>query len=472
MIPSHWMSCCPPEDVILHHILHHNDDPPEGMDFCSATELREYVLDAWRGEHQEFLTYIMSGVRCNLDKLISDISTGRPIEPLSLLMIATLLRIPLCLHLRTRQERNYMASCEEGRLCVAVMASKQYVVLERIPVPATPRMEVILDEWGTSVQEFAGHIAEKFNLVAATVQPGKLLPAGPPATSDEERARRREIMRLTCRVKAERKALEGLEQQVEEKREVLSGLEHQITLQTVLRQTLQRPTSTTAVQAKPETTESSFQTRPLSPQPGPSQVKDEEAGETDVPAESPEPADDPVLPPEAALEQLQDIDIASIQVPTTRGKGKGKGIGKRSQKDTKPAAPPAKKSKSEPSGSQQLRAPKVEGKCHACKYCEKTFPTVSNLNRHVKGVHSQSYDHKCEECDAAYMYKSELEHHVRVIHGGEGIFACEKCGKKYSSKQALERHSETHSGQMFACMKCGEKFNSSYKRYVHMKKHD
>ncbi|XP_054626720.1 oocyte zinc finger protein XlCOF7.1-like [Dunckerocampus dactyliophorus] len=90
---------------------------------------------------------------------------------------------------------------------------------------------------------------------------------------------------------------------------------------------------------------------------------------------------------------------------------------------------------------------KADMTCHAddarwkCSQCDKTFPTKSHLNRHVK------------------------------IHTDEKLFICSVCGKRFSQRGYLKRHTRTHTEKRFSCSLCDKRFASMYRLKVHIRAH-
>ena len=60
----------------------------------------------------------------------------------------------------------------------------------------------------------------------------------------------------------------------------------------------------------------------------------------------------------------------------------------------------------------------------SCKYCDKEFGTLGNLNRHCRDVHNidvnqytyEKYFNKCNECKVSFAYIKDLRMHLEKDH--------------------------------------------------------
>eukprot|EP00124_Ichthyophonus_hoferi_P004774 Ihof_evm2s573 gene=Ihof_evmTU2s573 len=91
---------------------------------------------------------------------------------------------------------------------------------------------------------------------------------------------------------------------------------------------------------------------------------------------------------------------------------------------------------------------------HLCPHCEKDFPNLSSLNKHLTS-HSQDRPHDCIVCSKKFKRFDHLSSHM-LTHRGEKPFMCsyEQCQKRYSDQRSLKRHLEknhSNSGTANVC---------------------
>ena len=52
-----------------------------------------------------------------------------------------------------------------------------------------------------------------------------------------------------------------------------------------------------------------------------------------------------------------------------------------------------------------------------CKYCEKLFSQISNLNVHIESIHDKK-KHKCPICGYAFTEQGNMKKHIKKTHEG------------------------------------------------------
>lgn len=104
-----------------------------------------------------------------------------------------------------------------------------------------------------------------------------------------------------------------------------------------------------------------------------------------------------------------------------------------------------------------------------CSYCNSTFASRGNLQRHVQNMHGANERNRCEECGSSFSSKFNLNRHVDNVHRRNVSFLCDRCDQSFTAKESLERHVvEVHRGIVpYKCQLCQEAFA----RKSHLKDH-
>lgn len=117
---------------------------------------------------------------------------------------------------------------------------------------------------------------------------------------------------------------------------------------------------------------------------------------------------------------------------------------------------------------------------HECKYCHKSFTTISNYNQHVlqhqlqngeltaKEAHDILVDITCTLCEKVFSSRQTLKTHMN-LHSDKK-YACDQCGKKFTFRGNLKSHQRSHSGERpFECHLCSKTFafRNSLKEHIY-----
>ncbi|XP_044743907.1 zinc finger protein 391-like [Chrysoperla carnea] len=105
-----------------------------------------------------------------------------------------------------------------------------------------------------------------------------------------------------------------------------------------------------------------------------------------------------------------------------------------------------------------------------CEQCGQSFTTKSNLECHMKTVHSQERPYRCEQCPKRFKNMKTLNDHLKT-HLGLRL-KCNNCDKLFSCKASLKRHSSIHSGLLpFECSFCNKRFRIAETLKIHVRQH-
>ncbi|XP_055515429.1 zinc finger and BTB domain-containing protein 40 isoform X1 [Leucoraja erinacea] len=112
--------------------------------------------------------------------------------------------------------------------------------------------------------------------------------------------------------------------------------------------------------------------------------------------------------------------------------------------------------------AQNHRSPKFA--TLTCSACEKSFASMTALNKHVKSDHSDMKMLECEECNETFASQALLHVHTKSKHSGIHPFKCTYCPSTFRFPGALQHHLSTeHSTQQtstFLCGDCAQLFGS------------
>ena len=101
-------------------------------------------------------------------------------------------------------------------------------------------------------------------------------------------------------------------------------------------------------------------------------------------------------------------------------------------------------------------------KKHKCPEpeCDFRFTRKENAKLHVLRAHKKEFNFKCSQCPKEYPVKSELNFHIKVVHT-EKTLKCPECSKFFSLPKLLKKHLEVcHNADYkpaeakFVCDKC------------------
>ena len=105
-----------------------------------------------------------------------------------------------------------------------------------------------------------------------------------------------------------------------------------------------------------------------------------------------------------------------------------------------------------------------------CKYCKKTFSSVTNLKNHIKGLHLHKTAHYCAQCRKYFSEATALKRHKPKHDADAKKYRCGTCAKDFTSQSRLDDHMDVHrEGSMYRCQYCQAK---DYRRIRALKAHE
>ena len=98
--------------------------------------------------------------------------------------------------------------------------------------------------------------------------------------------------------------------------------------------------------------------------------------------------------------------------------------------------------KSDPHPQRRIQKDEAGMGMKVCVQCDKSFPQLYRLKRHIREVHDQEKGHKCDECDKTFFKVSSLTRHKVSVHDKVRPFACPNCDTRFKDKTALKYHTK------------------------------
>ena len=105
----------------------------------------------------------------------------------------------------------------------------------------------------------------------------------------------------------------------------------------------------------------------------------------------------------------------------------------------------------------------------SCKFCKKTYSSVTRLRNHLKSKHLKKTAHHCATCNKYFGDATTLFNHSKKHDPSAAKFTCGTCQKVCYSKAKLQDHMVVHStAKPFLCQFC----DKTFKRVRTLKDHE
>jgi hypothetical protein len=78
--------------------------------------------------------------------------------------------------------------------------------------------------------------------------------------------------------------------------------------------------------------------------------------------------------------------------------------------------------------------------------CDRSFTRVQNLHSHAR-CHLEVAPHQCDSCNASFKRATDLQRHIRTLHSAHKPWSCDACGKGFGRSDALKRHTASKSSK-------------------------
>ncbi|XP_034249078.1 zinc finger protein Xfin-like isoform X2 [Thrips palmi] len=79
-----------------------------------------------------------------------------------------------------------------------------------------------------------------------------------------------------------------------------------------------------------------------------------------------------------------------------------------------------------------------------CKLCLATFWHQSQVQRHVRAVHTLRKPFKCRVCVSSFASQRILNNHVKQVHSMPRPYTCSVCFMRYGEREELMQHLQVH----------------------------
>ena len=106
-----------------------------------------------------------------------------------------------------------------------------------------------------------------------------------------------------------------------------------------------------------------------------------------------------------------------------------------------------------------------------CAHCPLQVRTQTELDKHLRNIHSEEKPFVCTVCGHRFNKKSNMVKHVKMVHEKLRPWTCEECNKSFSDRRDLIAHEDSiHKGlKPFDCPYCDYKCARKKNMYVHIK---
>mmetsp|Transcript_47524 Transcript_47524/g.116446 ORF Transcript_47524/g.116446 Transcript_47524/m.116446 type:complete len:440 (-) Transcript_47524:214-1533(-) len=75
-----------------------------------------------------------------------------------------------------------------------------------------------------------------------------------------------------------------------------------------------------------------------------------------------------------------------------------------------------------------------------CLQCDRRFPKLHNLQRHVAAIHNRERSYHCNQCESSFTQLTNLKRHLQSVHEGVRQFTCSHCARSFAQRSNLLRH--------------------------------
>ncbi|XP_060565298.1 zinc finger protein 239-like [Ruditapes philippinarum] len=108
------------------------------------------------------------------------------------------------------------------------------------------------------------------------------------------------------------------------------------------------------------------------------------------------------------------------------------------------------------------------GERHKCSKCCKTFKGKYNAKMHELYGHSTGF--QCEQCDKTFSSLSGLRNHIKIVHKKLSLYECEHCDMKFFYRSHYFGHLNKHLNvKPFSCETCHKAFRYKITCQLHEK---
>ncbi|XP_062561145.1 zinc finger protein 92-like [Armigeres subalbatus] len=109
----------------------------------------------------------------------------------------------------------------------------------------------------------------------------------------------------------------------------------------------------------------------------------------------------------------------------------------------------------------------------ACEYCNRIFPDIKTLDRHIRKIHFTTELFECDSCDGKFQHFARFKDHLNG-HTGDRVYQCDECNHQYAFRMGFLVHKildHMKLNGVYVCPKCDLDCRDAQNYKLHIASH-